>query len=109
LLSNVFCPPIYNFSNSIKIKYFRLHLNHSCTSSLHNRYSIRCSFINIDSSVVPDALIGLPLNLETRCSRRSSRTLIIVKTRPPSFESFHPFVNFLLAHRVIAILNCHYT
>jgi hypothetical protein len=33
--------------------------------------------------------------------------MLIVNTRPPSVESFHPFIKFPLVRTVITILNCH--
>jgi hypothetical protein len=44
---------------------------------------------------------------ETRVCSGWPSTMRFINTRPSSFESFHPLVNFPLAHAVTAILNCH--
>lgn len=53
-----------------------------------------CNFINTDSSVVPDMLIHLLLDLKTYYTRTSSG--MRVNTRSPLFESFYQFVIFPL-------------
>jgi hypothetical protein len=61
----------------------------------------RCIVIIAESSVVPDTLIDLLLNLNTLQS-------CIINHTFPSSESFQPFVTFPLAHIGLVILNCHY-
>jgi hypothetical protein len=58
-------------------------------------YSYFVISMNADSSVVSDMLIDIIL------------TLTNVTTRLPSFDSLNPFVNFSLAHAVVAILKFH--
>jgi hypothetical protein len=55
---------------------------------------LRCSFFNANSSLVPDTLIYLLLNFYNGYSPWSPRTQISNNTHPPSFESFHIFINF---------------
>jgi len=83
------------------------------SSFLHDFFSIhdtrfRWSFISAGCSVFPDTLIDLFLNLNTFYSRYSSRACII-NIRPPSFQSFHQFVNFPLVYAVTVILIRHFS
>jgi len=62
-----------------------------------------CNLIHADSSIVADTLIDVLNNLNT-CYRQGSLRTLIINTRP-SFEYFHPRVNFSVASAFIAILN----
>jgi len=70
---------------------------------------LKRSFINTGASVVSDMLIDLLLNFSAFHSRCPSRTRINNNTRPPSFESFHPSINFSAAHTVIATPKCRHS
>jgi len=54
----------------------------------------------VDFSVVLDILIDLLFNLSTRNCRRPFQSRI-VSSRLPSFECFHPFMNFCLVHATV--------
>jgi hypothetical protein len=56
---------------------------------------LRFSLIDVHS---PDTLLD---NTSTCYSRRP------IDAQPPSFESFHTYVNFYLVHTVVAIMNCY--
>jgi hypothetical protein len=103
-------------SSSTRITYFGWGLSHSCGASFRDLH-FSFSFISADSSIVPDTLIDLSLNLDTCYSRWAPRThiiiiIIIIITRPLSFESL-PSTRKLLSlslsdcETVIVILNCH--
>jgi hypothetical protein len=62
-----------------------------------------CNFNSADSSVVPDTLMDLFINLSTCYCGWSPRTRIDNICRLLSFESSHPIVNFSLPHTVISV------
>jgi hypothetical protein len=81
--------------NSIRIKYFRLDPNHSWTPPSHNWCSFQPQLHQCDSSVVPDTLVDVVLYIDTYYSQHRQ-------------HSFHLFVNYLLDHTVVALLNCQF-
>jgi hypothetical protein len=66
----------------------------------------RCRLINADYPVVANTLIDLSLNLKTCYGQWPPRPRVNGISLHP-FGSFHPFVNFPLAHTVIVLLNWH--
>jgi hypothetical protein len=90
-------PKVHKFHDSTRIC-------HSCSSSFHYDH-FECSFINADSSVVPDTLMYMILTSThvavDGCPERASSKLV----RPP-FEYFLPFPNFPLTYSLISIPNC---
>jgi len=93
--------------DSFRIKYFNLAHKPFLRCSFSWLAHFRCSSVIADSSVVQDMLINLLLNLTTCYSLCLPRTCIISNICLPSFDSFHPFINFPLFPTVIATLNCH--
>jgi hypothetical protein len=61
-------------------------------------FFFRDNFMNVESSVVPDALIGLHLNLNVLQLMTAQRAFL-----QQHFECFRTLVKYLLAHTIMAI------